>query len=1252
MSDTPSSHHAPWRISVDTGGTFTDCVARAPDGARFSTKILSSGCLRVRARPTNATEMSLEGFEHDPGTLVGMRMKASDGSEATITGLASNRRILLDAPILPSSSECVVDISTGEPSPVLASRLLTGTPPGARFPDIELRVATTRATNALLERSYPRTALFVTTGFADMLRIGTQQRPELFTLDIIKPEPITQLVYELDARLDSHANVVDTPADEHVRDAANRALDDGATVAAIALMHSWKDPSQEERVCAALLDAGFEIAITSASVAPRIGYLSRASTAALEAALTPVMGAYISDIRAAMPDTSVLVTTSTGGLVDAERFHPVDGLLSGPAGGVMGASHVASIEGHTAVIGLDMGGTSADIVRIEHRAEERASHTIDNIKIARPALAIETIAAGGGSICEIRDRRPTVGPSSAGADPGPACYGRGGPLTLTDVNLLLGRFDESRFTIPIERQPAQRALDAVHREYINATGEHIEQADLLESFLTLANTRMASAIQKISTHRGIDPSTHALVAFGGAAPQHACDVAQQLDIATVIVPSQASLLSAVGVESSRRTIEHERTLLIDMPDEDEILRAHLQELEHECTQSLHHQTSDTQHWTFERTLTLRYKGQDEEHEVSYTSPQDARERFIARYRDIYEHSPINRAIELVRIRARATETNRAQPEPQDSAQHAHTATHHPPGTIARDSLHPGDTISVPSLIVDTSTTTAVPRAWSARVSTTGALVLTHEHQVEQSTPRSHGHTSFDREILIHRMSVIAEEMGESLRRTAASVNVKERRDYSCGVLDNEGRLVASAPHMPVHLGALGFCVRRVAEALGPPAPGDVWITNHPAFGGSHLPDITLIKPVFDANETHLGYVASRAHHAEIGGTSPGSMPPDATSLDQEGVVIPAMRLADASAVHTDQLERMLREALHPSRAPSENIADVGAALASANLASARLARLGDESGAEPTSHAMRWIIDHTEDLVRSALTRLVPSGATALETLDDGTSIHVAITRHDDRWLVDFEGTSPQHPSNLNAPLCVTRSAVAYVLRLLLDRAVPLNDGLLAPLDIRVPEGCFLNPIFNDDPARCPAVAAGNVETSQRVTDTLLKALELCACSQGTMNNLLIGNDSFGYYETICGGSGATPIAPGADAVHTHMTNTAITDAEILEHRYPMRLERFTIRPHSGGAGTHRGGDGVVRAITLLEDAQVSINAQHRESGPYALGGASDGKPGEQRIRHQDASHTPLEGRCSVRVRAGDTIEIETPGGGGCSSTT
>ena len=1242
-----------WRIWADTGGTFTDCLAVTPSGSIRRAKVLSSGRLRARVLERCGSSVVRLGARWLAGGFdpTGCRVYEIDGDspaariESWDAGAA--RATLVGA--APAGE--IIELSTGEPAAILAARLSTGARAGVPLPPLTLRLGTTRGTNALLERATAPTAFFVTRGFADLLRIGDQRRPDLFALNIHKREPLHTMVIEVRGRLDA-AGAEIRPLDlDRAREDAGRALEAGVRCAAVALMHAWRNPDHERAVGATLRDLGFEHVTCSTELTPTIKIVPRAEAAVADAALSPMITSFLDEIRAAAPNAAALVMTSAGGLVRADRFHPAEGLLSGPAGGVSGARRAGLESGFERVISFDMGGTSTDVARIDGGYDYAPTHTVGGATLTTPALAIETVAAGGGSLCGIASGRPFVGPRSAGAAPGPACYGAGGPLTLTDVNLLLGRLAPDRFEIPLSigsaRDAATRSLGA---------GAEDERDELLEGFLTIANEAMAGAIRRISVRRGYDPADYALVAFGGAGPQHACAVAERLGARTVIVPPDASLLSAWGLGLAAMERFAHRQVLRPLEDVEAELGDLLGALEGEARRELEAHGAPRAEIRCDRHIAhARYAGQDHTIAIEVEDPATVADAFRRAHHAIFG-CVFDRTIELesVRVLVRwsqcAPAAGRVSPTsppvaPERRRMRARGAWVSAP-IYDRRTLPAGFIIDGPGLISERRSVTVVEPGWRATVDDAGATVL---RAVGEAPPSSAGtrsaHHAVRSELLICRLNMIAEEMGAALQRAALSVNVKERLDFSCGVLDADGSLVVSAPHQPVHLGALGACVRALRGAKEMRA-GDLVVTNHPAFGGSHLPDVTVVAPVHDATGALRAYVANRAHHAEIGGLRPGSMSPEAVSLAEEGVVIAPMRLGAMREVDLAPLERVLREAPYPSRSVEENLADVAAAASSLRRGVDTLRSLIDEQGATEVQCAMRAVRANAAEAVAEALHAREGEHCEAAATMDDGSRLCVGIEIHHGRARIDFTGSAGVHPRNLNAPLAVVRSATLYALRLLCGRDAPLNDGLMDPIELVAPTG-MLNPEFVCDPARCPAVGAGNVETSQRIVNLLLEALGLAAGSQGTMNNVLMGDEHGAYYETICGGSGATERCAGASAVQTHMTNTAITDPEVLEHRRPVRLERFEIRRGSGGDGRRRGGDGAVREFVFLAPQCVSLVTQHRDHGPHGLRGGAMGAAGVQTLVRADGARCALGAAEVVNVCAADRLIIETPGGGG-----
>ncbi len=1186
-----------WRIAADTGGTFTDCHALDPEGRESRCKVLSTGHLRAVWECMPGLPPRLSGLPPLPGHfLAGFRISALGvADQCRVTAFdAATGKVTLDQPVSWLNG-ALVELTTDEEAPVLGARILTNTPLGHAFPLLSLRIATTRATNALLERKGGRVALFITRGFGDLLQIGDQRRADLFALRH-EPRPIFhEVVCEVPERLSTAGEVLAALDESPVRAFAVDRVSQGITTAAVALMHGHAHPRHELRVAEILRESGFTHVTLSHQTAAFAKLLPRAQSTVADAYLHAPVQSFLNGIRRVSPDMRVM--TSAGGLKTAEDIRPKDMLLSGPAGGALGAANAARRLGISKIITFDMGGTSTDVARIDTRPGYRFSQEVAGMRLLAPCVAIETVAAGGGSICSMTHHGLAVGPESAGSSPGPACYGKGGPLTVTDVNLLLGRFDPARAPIPLDIVAARARLRELHAQ----TDGGLTEDELLQTLLRLAVEHMTDAIRRISIGEGYDPAAHALLAFGGAGPQHACAVAEQLGMQTILVPEHAGILSAVGLQEAvpERISEKEiRAPLGQALLAGAVLPPGLDSLSREQLTQI---------------AELRLKGQDTPIQVEFVAPEELPGHYRAAYERLFGYPPPeNREIELVSIRVIV----------RDCAEAADAAP-----VLPRTLLTPP-----PTLIQDAFSTIVVAPGWEVEHVAGFGHVLHNSHGAGPPP-------ALERDLLRHRFHSIVSDMGALLCRTAISTNIRERLDFSCALLDPGGRLLSSAPHIPVHLGALGVCVREVAKAVGM-NPGDTIITNHPAFGGSHLPDVTLITPVHDAAGGLLGYIANRAHHAEIGGITPGSMPASAARLLEEGVVIAPRHLIRAGQSCFEEVSQLLSSAAHPTRNLADNLADLHAQLA-ANLHGAeRLRALADDS----LPAVMQSILDHSASVMQGQIQRL-PNSITAVERLDDGSQIAVAMHQREGKLVLDFTGTSGVHPRNLNATSAIVQSAVLYVMRLMLQEDLPLNEGLMEPVAIITPVS-LLNPIFTGDPARDPAVVGGNVEISQRLVDTLIKALGLQACSQGTMNNFLFGGGGFGYYETIAGGAGAGDGYHGASAFHTHMTNTAITDPEIIEQHYPVRLLQFAIRRGSGGPGKWHGGDGVIREFEFLEPLTISLLTQHRLERPFGMQGGESGVPGRQ-VLVRDGIQTVLEGCTTLTVDAGDRVTIETPGGGG-----
>jgi 5-oxoprolinase (ATP-hydrolysing) len=1244
-----------FQLYVDTGGTFTDVLSLGDDGSWRRLKVLSSSALRFTVRSADCIELEGDDATTDvrlvlhlekplpcaASTLIGYTVyEASSGERiGTVTNSPDSSHVLaLHTTLAPTfASDIVFELRSPEPAPLFAARLLTQTPLGVPLPDVSMRLATTRGTNALLERKGMPPILVADIGLGDLPIIGTQQRPDLFALQVVRPKPIhgSTIEYRQGASTDEITRLISEL--EH----SGLFTDRSTTPVAIALRNSWRDPSAEKILQSIFRAQGFLHVSTSSALAPLIRLLPRMQTTIVDAYLSPVLDEYLSEVQRSLGEGALRVMHSAGGLESRDAYHAKDSLLSGPAAGVKGVEAIGILSGYKRLIGFDMGGTSTDVCRIDGSPDLAFEHRIGDVTIFAPMLAIETVAAGGGSICGIRNGELYVGPESAGAHPGPACYGAGGPLTITDVNLLSGRLREDGFGIPLNREHAQRAL--------NIIAEQWEQDPdmLLDSWIQLANERMAEAIKRISVRKGYDPSEYALVSFGGAGGQHACAVATLLGIKTVLFPADAGLLSAWGLRYAHREQVVERQVLLP-----------LERGLDECNRFIRTQIDDNKREVARVLLGVRFKGMDSVEWIQHQPNLDVRAAFLVQFENIYGFIP-DREIELesVRLQLREPQASVGMPDldplsmvrgPRSRQKVRMDGSWKDVTVIKRHDINRSAVIHGSILALDPYATTFVEPGWETRSDVNGTLIAQYRGN---QAPGVGGELSHLARLSLDasRLQSIALEMGEQLQRTALSVNVKERLDFSCAVLDPDGYLVVNAPHIPVHLGALGMCVRSVIRQIEL-GLGDVVVTNHPAFGGSHLPDVTVISAVHAADGTMLGYVANRAHHAEIGGIRPGSMPPSATNLEQEGVVIPPTLLFKSGLIDWSELDHIFASAKCPSRNIEENRADILAAVAANRTGAQRLIDLADALGSDRLLESMGNLRNHARSRLKEASIKWDLNETESAEMLDDGSLIRVNMRREYDRVIFDFSGTSAVHPGNLNATPAIVHSAVMYVLRTLIDDELPLNEGLLDDVEIILPEGCMLNPVFSDDPSECPAVVGGNVETSQRLVDTLLKPFGRVACSQGTMNNLLFGNERFGYYETICGGTGAGPDFDGTSGVHHHMTNTRITDPEVLEWRYPAVLEEFKLREGSGGSGRYRGGDGVVRKIRFSEPVDVSVLSQHRKVAPYGIAGGSDGAVGRQWIERADGRIEDLGGIDQARLEAGDAIVIETPGGGGSGS--
>jgi 5-oxoprolinase (ATP-hydrolysing) len=1264
-----------WHFWIDVGGTFTDCIARSPDGRLLRHKLLSSGVTKgVVGAGSDELRIVDPARRDDPEQFwTGYRLRLLDAQgrivrETAVVGFERATGTLLLETVCqrdpPSSAAAPVvgqpyELFSDEEAPIIGIRYLLGLSRNVPIPPVVVRLGTTRGTNALITRRGARTAFVTTQGFGDILRIGYQNRPKLFELNIHKPEPLFAASAQLRERVTSTGQVLTAPDSEEVRRVLQRLKTEGVESLAICFLHAYVHPEHELLVERIAREVGFDEISVSSRVAPLIKIVARGETTVLDAYLNPVLRAYVQRLRTSLGGGGLQILTSAGGLVEAERFVGKDSILSGPAGGVVGFSHVARAAGFQQAIGFDMGGTSTDVSRYDGRYELEYETEKAGVRVVAPMMAIETVAAGGGSACRFDGVKLVVGPDSAGADPGPACYGRGGPLAVTDLNVYQGRILAERFPFPLDRTAVESRLTALAEEIVRATGRRYELHELADGLLRVANATMVKAIRSISVAKGADPRHYLLVAFGGAAGQHACAVARELGMREILNHPDAGVLSALGIGMA--DVVRHQAQGVYQPYSDEAVAAlepAFQRMAEEARRAVLAEGIPAERIEVRRSLDLRYQRLDAYLTIPEPTAGTYPDAYAAEHQKLYGYTHEGRALEIVAARVEvvghsgqeppepaAIERRRPQPDRTQptwfEGQAVETAVYR------RENLRPGDVIPGPAVIGEALATTVIDPGWEAEVLGRGELLLTDRSGPLRNTVSAEADPVM-LEIFNNQFAGIAEQMGITLRNTATSVNVKERLDFSCAIFTPQGDLVVNAPHIPVHLGAMGETVRGLIAENPTIRPDDVFVTNDPYRGGSHLPDVTVVTPVHDPQTGRiLFFTASRAHHAEIGGIVPGSMPPFSQSLAEEGVVISNFKLVDAGRSRLEELGQVLSTSRYPSRAVSDNLADITAQIAANRQGAHDLLQLIDRYGLPVVEAYMGHIQTAAERKMRAALGRLPDGVHRFVDHLDDGSPIAVAITIDNDRATIDFTGTGPVMRGNLNANRAIVTAAVMYVLRSLIDEEIPLNQGVLAPVRLVLPE-CLLNPPRRDRPEDCAAVVGGNVETSQRVVDALLGALGVAAASHGTMNNVLFGNAQFGYYETICGGAGATAAADGADAVHTHMTNTRLTDPEVLEQRYPVRVLAFSIRQGSGGEGEHRGGHGAVRRLEFLAPLQLSILSQRR--GPYApfgLAGGASGALGRNTLQHADGRVEVLSGQVQCTVHPGDVLIIETPGGGG-----
>ncbi len=1192
---------AGWQFWVDRGGTFTDIVARRPDGTLATLKRLSE----------------------NPGRY----------EDAALSGIRAFLGLAEAAAIPAGLIDCV-------------------------------KLGTTVATNALLERKGAPALLLINKGFKDLLRIGTQARPRLFDVDIVLPTMLYAEVQEISGRAGVDGTELEPLDEAEISAILAAARAQKINSVAIALLHAWRFPGHEQRAGALAVAAGFENISLSHQVNPLIRLLPRADTTVADAYLSPVLKTYLDKVAAGLAGTKLYIMQSNGGLQSAESISGKDAVLSGPAGGIAGAARTAALAGFRHIIGFDMGGTSTDVALYNNEYERAFETEIAGIRLRTPMLAINTVAAGGGSILSFDGARLRAGPHSAGAYPGPASYRQGGPLTVTDANLLLHKILPDYFPAifgpngdaPLDSAIVEQKFAALAAEVSAATGTQYTPETLAEGFIAIAVANMAHAIRKISVQKGHDPADFTLVCFGGAGGQHACLVGEELGMERIFIHPMAGVLSAYGIGLSDFLATAQQALEFSLQPETlpEIEAAAAALAAKTAAQLTAQQTGGA--ITTNAKILLRYAGTDTALPIPLGKLPEMIADFEAAHQRLFGFLTPERQIiaESLTVEAIAageplTEPDlapaSAPPVPIGTAKMFTAGAAHGAKIFDRDALGAGHIISGPAILREANGTIIIEPGWQAEVTAKNHLILTR--RADKRSAISHLQDEkpdpVRLELFNNLFMAVAEQCGTVLRNTAQSVNIKERLDFSCAIFDATGGLIANAPHVPVHLGAMGASVRHVLEKRGKTLrAGDAIALNNPYAGGTHLPDITVITPVFDEQGSKIRFfVACRGHHADIGGLTPGSTPPFSTTLEEEGVVIDNLLLLSQGTFQDQKFRTLLAGAKYPARNPDQNVADIKAQLAANATGVAALNAIISRYGWSLTATYMGHVMDNAEAAIRAVIATL-QDGEFAY-TMDDGAALHVKITinRATNDATIDFTGTAEAKKNNFNAPPAVTTAAVLYVFRCLVGADIPLNEGCLKPLNIIIPANSFLAPPEGS------AVVAGNTEVSQAVTAALFGALGACASAQATMNNFLFGNAKYQYYETICGGAGATASAAGASAVHTHMTNTRITDPEILELRYPVRVQNFSIRAGSGGTGAQPGGDGVVRKIQFLEEMTATIASSRRTIAPFGLQGGGDGARGEQFVERADGSVEALAGSASAEMREGDAFIIKTPGGGG-----
>ena len=1196
------SEMAGWQFWIDRGGTFTDIVARDPDGRLSTHKLLSE----------------------NPGRY----------DDAAVAGI----------------------------------RAVLGLAPGAPIPADQVdavKMGTTVATNALLERRGERTLLVVNRGFGDALRIGNQARPRLFDLAIALPALLHERVAEIGGRVGIDGAEIEPLDEGAARQAFAEAHAAGIGACAIVLMHAWKYPEHERRLASLACEAGFAQVSASHAVSPLLRLIPRGDTVVVDAYLSPILRRYVDRVAAELCGVRLYFMQSNGGLAEAHGFRGKDAILSGPAGGIVGAARTAAMGGLDRIIGFDMGGTSTDVALYAGEFERAFETAVAGVRVRAPMMAINTVAAGGGSILHFDGARLRVGPDSAGAHPGPACYRRGGPLTVTDANVCVGKIQPAHFPmifgadgdLPLDEAIVAEKFTALAGELAAATGERRDPRALAEGFLRIAVANMANAIKQVSVQKGHDATGFALACFGGAGGQHACLVADALGMETVFIHPFAGVLSAYGMGLADQTVMREQAVEIGLDDAAlPALETTAAALARDAEAALVAQGAEPARLRTVRLAHVRYAGTEAALVVALGAVEDMRARFTDAHRVRFGFATPDRPLVVETVAVEAVASGEAvreaaiaardagSPEPIDRVRVFSGDAEHETPVFERTTLLAGDRIDGPALIREANATTMIEPGWRGEVTALDHLLLRRVAPLATRVPA--GSPRADPvllELFNNLFMNVAEQTGAVLQNTSMSVNIKERLDFSCAIFDAEGALVANAPHVPVHLGAMGESVRTVLRKRGASLrPGDVVALNNPFDGGTHLPDVTVITPVFDeAGREIRFFVGSRGHHADIGGITPGSTPAASRTLEEEGVVIDDFLLVDRGDFREAAFRALLAGARYPARSPDVNVADIKAQVAANARGVQELGRVEAQFGWPTVRAYMGHVMDNAEESVRRVIARI---GDGAFDyVMDDGSPLRVRVTvdRAARSAVVDFTGTGKQRADNFNAPPAVTRAAVLYVFRCLVGDDIPLNDGCLKPIELVIPPATFLSP------APGAAVVAGNTEVSQAACNALFGALGAMACSQATMNNFLFGDATRQYYETICGGSGAGPGFDGASAVQTHMTNTRMTDPEVLELRYPVRLDGFAIRRGSGGAGRWRGGDGAIRRIRFLEPMTAVIVASRRDVPPFGLAGGAPGEPGRQWVERAGGTRTALRGTDRADLGAGDLIVIETPGGGG-----